>query len=163
MKLTVTACIEATKEKTWEYLSDVSNINLWVDDIITSPCESNQTRGIGTVRICHLRGNKISREKFVAWEEGHSYTYQAVTTSMPMVKQAQNTWSVTSMNEKTLLTSEPEIVMKGGIFGKFLGLLMRPMIQKQMADVLASFKYLVENGQPYDGKPSRLSRAPITC
>lgn len=163
MKLKATACIEAPKEKTWEYLSDVSNINLWVDDIVASPCEGAQGRGTGTVRVCHLRGNKLAREEFVAWEEGHSYTYEAVTIPMPMIEQARNTWSVTSMDGKTLLTTEPEIVMKGGVLGKLLELFMRPILRKQMADVLASFKYLVENGRPYEGTPSRLPRAPMTC
>lgn len=68
MKLKATACIEAPKEKTWEYLSDVSNTNLWVDSIIASSCEGIQTRGVGTVRVCHLHGNRSAKEKFVAWD-----------------------------------------------------------------------------------------------
>ncbi len=163
MKLKATACIEASKEKTWEYLSDVSNINLWVDSIATSPCEGTRTRGIGTVRVCGLQGGKTAKEEFIAWNEGNSYTYQALEIPVPIMKQAKNTWSVTSVNGKTLLTAEPEVVLKGGVFGKLLGLIMRPMIQKEMTQVLASFKYLVENGKPYEGKVSDLSRAPVAC
>jgi len=161
MKLKLTACIEAPKEKVWEYLSDVSNVHLWVESIVTSPIEGTQTRGIGTFRVCQV-GNKHFKEKFIAWDEGHSFTYQALNTPVVM-KSAQNTWSVTSVNGKALLTSEPEVVFKGGILGKLLEPLMRPMIQRMGMDALASFKYLVENGHPYEGKPSTLPRAPITC
>jgi hypothetical protein len=31
------------------------------------------------------------------------------------------------------------------------------------ADALAAFKYLVENGKPYEGKHSSLPRVPVTC
>ena len=57
-------------------------------------------------------------------------------------------------NGKTLLTTESEVVLKGGIFGKILEPLMLLISKKMGSDALSAFKYLVENGQPYEGKHS---------
>ena len=57
MKLSMSACIEAPKEKVWQVLSDVSNVNLWVDTILSAHCEGDKTSGVGTVRVCSLKGN----------------------------------------------------------------------------------------------------------
>ncbi len=70
---------------------------------------------------------------------------------------------MTFENGQTLLTSQAEIVLKGGIFGKLLEPLMYQMSKRMGANALAAFKYLVENGKPYKGKHSSLPRVPIAC
>ncbi len=59
----MSACIEAPKEKVWQVLSDVSNIDLWVGPIISATCEGSQTSGAGSIRFCHLKGNVTVKEK----------------------------------------------------------------------------------------------------
>jgi len=79
------------------------------------------------------------------------------------VKSAKNTWSVISVNNKTLLTSKAEIEIKGGFIGKLFKPI-RLLITTQMgANVMAAFKYLVEEGKPYKGKHSSLARVSVTC
>jgi len=64
---------------------------------------------------------------------------------------------------KTLLISHAEITLKGGIFGKLLEPFMRPMMRAMGPRALASLKYLVEQGMPFQGKHSKLALAPVTC
>lgn len=80
-----------------------------------------------------------------------------------MVKRAVNRWSVLPQGDRALLTSEAEVEFTGGLFGKLLGLVMAPVMRRIAAGALASFKYLVENGQPYTGNAAKLPRPAPTC
>lgn len=161
MKLKMSVCIEASKEKVWETLSDVTNINLWVDPILSSQYESNKTRGVGTVRVCNLKGNIAVKEEFIAWQEGESYTYQAY--GAPLIKSAKNRWSIESVDGKTLLTSESEVEIKGGVFGKLLEPLMYLMSKRMGTNSLAAIKYLIETERPFEGKMATLPKVPMVC
>jgi hypothetical protein len=65
--------------------------------------------------------------------------------------------------EGALLTSDAELEIKGGAFGRILEPIMVPMMQRLAPNALAAFKYLVEHGRPQDGKASELPRAPALC
>lgn len=161
MKLKIAGCIEAPKEKVWKVLSDVSNIDLWVEPIESAYCESSESRGVGTIRVCNLKGNMKVREKWIKWDEGNSFTYEADETFL--FESAKNTWSVESIDGKTLLTTESEVKLKGGIMGRLFEPLMYLASKKMGANSLAALKYLVEAGRPYKGKASRLPRASVLC
>jgi hypothetical protein len=122
---------------------------------------SEVSSGIGTERTCDLSSRVTITERWVAWDEGHSYTYEGF--NIPLVKSAKNKWSVKTENGKTLLTTKSEIVLKGGIFGIILEPLMTLMSTKMGTNALAAFKYLVENGRPFEGKHSTLPKLPIAC
>ena len=122
MKLKMTACIDAPKEKVWEAISDISNIDLWVDPILSAHCEGDVKKGLGAQRVCHLKGSMTVREKFVQWEENDSLTY--VAEESKYFKSAKNKWSVKTENGKTLLTTESEVVLKFGMLGRLLGPVM---------------------------------------
>ena len=161
MKLKSTACINAPKEKVWQVLSDVANIDSWVDPVLSAYCQHDQTSGAGTVRICSLKGNIKIEEYFIAWDEGNSFTYEAI--GAPLIKSAKNTWSVEPVNGKTLVTTESEVQLKGGIFAKPLAPLLMLWSKRVSGDSLAALKYFVETGHPYQGKLSKLPRASTTC
>lgn len=161
MKLKGTVCIEAPAEQVWAVLADVANVQDWVGPINQSYCEGEQTQGVGTVRVCHLAGGTTIKEEWIEWEEGDFFTYQA--ENAPMMKSAQNRWSVQARGEKTLLTTESEVILKGGIFGRLLEPLMRLMTSRMGNSSLAGFKYLVENGKRYEGKLSNLPQIPTNC
>ncbi len=161
MKLKMTACIEASKEEVWGILSDVTNVSLWIAPILSARCDSDKKRGVGTERICQLKGNMTINEKWIEWNEGVSYTYQVFGS--PLIKSAKNKWSVESMNGKTLLTTESEVQLKGGLFGKLLEPLMSLASKRMGANSLAAIKYLIENGKPYEGNFSALPKVPAVC
>jgi len=62
-----------------------------------------------------------------------------------------------------LLTTESEVLLKGGILGKLLEPVMLILSKKMGSDSLSAFKYLVEQGKPYDGKHSSLPRVTSFC
>jgi len=161
IKIKVTACIDASPKATWDVLSDLESISLWSEPVLLAQCHGAQKQGVGAERICHLGKRVVITERWTSWEEGESYTYEGF--NLPLVKSARNTWSVKADNGKTLLTSQSYIVLKGGMFGKLLEPLMLFISNKMAADALAAFKYLVENGKPYEGKHSLLPRVSAVC
>jgi len=161
MKLKMSACINSPKENVWKVLSDISNVDLWVDPILSAHCESDIKKGIGTIRVCKLKGNMTIKERWTEWDEGISFTYLADETSF--FKSAKNRWSLKPHEGKTLIITESEVVLKGGIFGKIFEPLMYLISKKMGADSLAAFKYLVENGVPYEGSFSKLPRVSVLC
>ena len=157
----MSACIEANKEQVWKVLSDISNVNLWVAPIISANCEGDIERGIGAVRICKLKGNMTIKEKWVEWDEGNSFTYYA--EEIALIKSANNKWTVKSDKGKTLIITESNVILKGGILGKILESLMYLVSKKMGAESLAALKYLVETGKPFESNFSKLPRVPIVC
>jgi len=161
MKLKKSVCIEAPVEKVWTILADVANVQDWVGVINRSYCEGELTQGIGTVRVCHLTTGTTIKEEWIAWEEGQSFTYQA--ENAPMMKSAKNTWSVQAVGENTLLTTESEVILKGGFLGRLFEPIMRLMTGRMGDGSLAGFKYLVENGKRFEGKLSNLPKIRTVC
>jgi hypothetical protein len=97
----------------------------------------------------------------VAWEEGRSFTYEGV--GAPILKRAQNTWSVEPKVDQTLVTSVAEAELKGGVLGLMLEPLIKPLFMKMGARSLASLKYFVEYGRPYEGPSRELALGPVRC
>ena len=161
IRMTNSACIESSVEAVWNALADIENVTLWAEPILEAHCSSDAKRGIGAVRVCKLKGNMTIQEKWVAWDEGNSFTY--IGYGMPLIKSAKNTWSVKRENGKTLLTSQAEIECKGGIFGKLLEFVLGSAMRRMGPPTLAAFKYWVENGRPFEGKHSSLPIAPVAC
>lgn len=161
IKLFASACIDAPKEAVWLVLSKLEDIALWSESVLSAQCDSDHRQGVGAERTCSLKGNATIKEQWIAWDEGNSFTYVAL--GIPMIKSARNTWTVRSEHGKTLLTSEAEVEIKGGILGRLLEPVMQPIMQRMAPGALAAFKYLVENGRPYPGKHAELPRAPVTC
>lgn len=161
MKVKATICINAPKEEVWQVLSDVAAIHLWVAAIESAHCEGEQKRGVGTVRVCRLKGGNTIKERWIAWEEGHSFTYQAA--KIALLKSAMNQWSVEAVDGKTLLTSEATVQLRGGVFSRLLEPLVYVWSKRLGAESLASLKYLVETGRPFTGKLSDLPAFSTTC
>jgi hypothetical protein len=97
----------------------------------------------------------------VAWDEGRSFTYEGF--GIPLMKRAVNRWSVLPQGEKSLLTSEAELEIKGGVLGRMLEPILGTLMRRMVPNPLAGFKYLVEQGHPYDGVASELPKAPAIC
>ncbi|MEO9943757.1 MAG: SRPBCC family protein [Paraglaciecola sp.] len=161
LKMKMSACINASPEDTWAFLADLDNISSWSEPVRSSECKGDRTKGVGTERTCRIGDNTVITERWISWKEGESYTYEGF--DLPLVKSAKNTWSLKAENGNTLLTTESEVVLKGGIFGRILEPLMLLISKKMGSDSLSAFKYLVENGQPYEGKHSSLPRVSAIC
>jgi hypothetical protein len=159
IKMSGSVCIDAPVAAVWERLTKLEDIELWAEPIRRATCDA---RGIGAIRRCELAGNVIVEERWIAWDEGRSFQYEGF--GIPLVKRATNKWSVSAHGSlQTLLTSEAEVELKGGIFGRMLEPLMGVAMRRMAPNSLAAFKYLVENSRPYEGRHSSLPRAASTC
>lgn len=161
MKLFASVCIEAPAEVVWARLAKLEDIQLWSESVLQARCEGALSQGVGAERTCDLTGNITIKERWVAWDEGHSFRYEGF--GIPLMKRAANLWSVHPRGEKSLLTSEAELEIKGGVFGRIVELVMGPVMRRMAPRALAPFKYLVENDRPYEGKASQLPRPQATC
>lgn len=161
IKLFASVCIEAPSEIVWARLAKLEDIQLWSGSVLQARCDGPLSQGVGAKRTCDLKGNITIREHWVEWDEGCSFKYEGF--GIPLMKRASNKWSVLPHGEKSLLTSEAELEMKWGAFGRILELLMGPVMRRMAPRTLAPFKYLVENGHPYHGKDSQLPRPQAIC
>ena len=161
IKLFASVCIEAPAAVVWAQLAKLEDIQLWSEAVLQARCEGAVSQGVGAERTCELAGNRIITERWVAWEEGRSFTYEGF--GIPLMKHAVNRWSVMAHGEQSLLMSEAEVEIKGGMFGRILEPILRPLMRRMAPNALARFKYLVEHGHPYEGRASGLPQAPATC
>jgi ligand-binding SRPBCC domain-containing protein len=161
IRISAAACIEAPTETVWAQLAKLEDVQLWAEAVVHASCEGALSQGVGAERICKLTSNHTIKEYWVAWEEGRGFTYEA--SGIPLIKRAANQWTVIPHGDQTLLRSEAELEIKGGIFGILLEPIIGPLMRRMAPNALASFKYLVEHGHPYEGKASELPRPPITC
>lgn len=159
--VTASICIAAPVEKVCAHLARLEDIQLWSEPVLGARCEAGKTYGVGAERTCDLAGNQVIRERWIAWQEGQSFTYEGF--GLPMMRRAVNTWSVQPIADRTLLISEAELELKGGIFGRLLEPMVRLALQRMTANPLAGFKYLVEHGHPYAGKHAELPMTPTGC
>jgi hypothetical protein len=97
----------------------------------------------------------------IAWDEGGSFTYEG--SGLPLVKRATNTWSVRPEGDRSLLISEALVELKGGALGRMFEPPFTAVFRRMAPSALDAFKYLVEHGKPYNGRPSDLPRAPAAC
>lgn len=119
-------------------------------------------RGVGAERTCDLSGGITIVERWTAWEEGTSFTYEGA--GLPLVKRARNTWSVRAENaNQTFFTTEADVELKGGWFGRALDPMMKWASRRMGSHSLAAFKYLVEHGEPFSRRHALLPRAPAAC
>jgi hypothetical protein len=142
-------------------LAQLEDIQLWSESVLRARCEGEVTQGVGAERTCDLAGNLTIKERWTAWEEGRSFTYEGF--GLPMMRRATNRWSVAAQGEKSLLTSEATLELKGGVLGRVLEPFMAPVMRRMAPQALAAFKYLVEHGRPYPGKAVDLPPVPVTC
>ena len=161
IKLFASVCIEAPAETVWAQLAKLEDIQLWSEPVVRARCTGAVSQGVGAERICELVGNTTITERWVAWDAGRSFTYEGF--GIPLMQRALNRWSVIPQGERALLTSEAEVTIKGGVFGRMLEPLLGPLMRRMAPSALAGFKYLVEHGHPYAGKASELPRVPATC
>ncbi len=161
VKLYASVCIEAPAACVWDRLAQLEDIQVWSDAVIHAHCPAAQSHGVGAERTCELVGGRTIVERWTAWEEGRSFQYEGA--GLPLVKRAVSRWTVQPAGDRALLVSEAEVEFKGGLGGRILGLVMAPVMRRMAPGALASFKYLVEHGQPYAGKATELPRAAVTC
>jgi hypothetical protein len=155
-----TVCIDASADVVWSWLARIEEIPLWSRGIISARSVPGRERGIGAERVCQLTGGITLTERWLAWEEGVSFSYEG--HGLPGVRVARNTWTVEPRGTQTILRSEAHVEFKG----RLLGRLLRPVARRQAfrlgRQAFGAFKYLVETGKAPTDLSVRLP-APVAC
>ncbi len=86
--------------------------------VLDAGCEGTHSQGVGAERTCDLRGGITIRERWLAWKEGGSFTYEGL--GIPLVARARNEWTVQPEGDQTLLLSQAEVILKGGPLRRLL-------------------------------------------
>jgi hypothetical protein len=144
IRLSAQVCIEASAEQVWKVLSDLEGIVRWVPAIRRAHCPA-ATRGLGASRVCELDRATIV-ETIEAWDEGKSFVYRG--EGAPMMRGARNHWAVEARGGATLVTSNAEVSLAGGWFGRLLEPLAGWLFRRMGRQTLAALKFLVEHGEP---------------
>jgi Polyketide cyclase / dehydrase and lipid transport len=161
IRLSESVCIEAPAPVVWARLARLEDIQLWSEAVVTAHCDGALSQGVGAERTCHLVGGFTSKERWLAWEEGRSFSYEGI--GIPLVTRARNEWTVEAEGERTLLTSRAEVLLKGGVIGRLLEPIVAYQFKRIGPRALAAFKYLVEHGEPPQVKHSQLPKIPVAC
>ncbi|HEU5315608.1 MAG TPA: SRPBCC family protein [Chloroflexota bacterium] len=159
--LTASVCIDAPAGQVWAELARLEDIQLWSEAVVTARCDGPKARGVGAERTCALTGGLTIRERWLAWDEGHSFIYEG--RGIPLIERARNEWTVEPQGDRSLLTTRAAVTVKGGVLGRVLDPLLAWQSKRMGQRALASFKYLVEHGEPPAVKHSRLPRVPAAC
>jgi hypothetical protein len=161
IKLVASVCIEAPAEDVWARLARLEDIRLWSEAVLDARCEGALSQGVGAERTCDLRGSIAIHERWLAWDEGRSFTYEGV--GIPLVSRARNEWTVQPEGDQTLLTSQAEVVLKGGPLGRLLEPIVAYQLNRIGPRTLTAFKYLIEHGEPPRVKHAKLPRVATAC
>jgi hypothetical protein len=118
-RLSASVCIDAPTAVVWDRLARLEDIQLWSEVIRRATCDGRLSRGVGAERTCELKGNLVIQERWVDWDEGRSFKYEG--SGLPFLKHAINVWSVHPEGaSQSLLKTEAEVELKGGLFGRLL-------------------------------------------
>jgi hypothetical protein len=164
IEMRASACINADASRVWKRLTALDEIPLWSHAVLTAACPPGLNDGVGAIRKCTLRGGIQLEERWVEWDSaGRWFHYEA--EGLPMVAHASNRWSVEPVGaEMSLLRTHAQVRLKGGqLVERMLGRVLKRRSDEMASRALAAFKYLVETGVPYRGRPSDLQPAPATC
>ena len=154
-------CIDAPATVVWERLARLEEIALWSEAVVAAECPAGRSRGVGAERVCRLTGGVTIRERWVEWEEGVGFVYEGV--GIPLVASARNRWVLQPHGDRTLLVSEAEVRVKGGLAGRVLSPLASRQIARVATRTLAAFTYLVESGHAPAVKHARLQVPAPAC
>ncbi|MBI5371829.1 MAG: SRPBCC family protein [Sphingobacteriales bacterium] len=161
MKLRKEIIVNKDIEAAWKVLGhDFATVHVWASAVNHSAGSGSPFNGAScSERGCEIPGMGRISEKIISYSDTeHSLSY-AVREGMPkMIKQAVNTWQLSSLG-----AGRSKLIMVMDITpGGFMGMLMQPMIRMMMSRmgsrIAADFKYYVENGRPSEAKLKALRK-----
>lgn len=135
-QVTITHAYAAPKDKVWEVLADIGN----VQDIspgIESSKRLNKKPGKGAMRECDFGNGAGIHEEITAWKKGETMQFTGVKFWGAPMKQMIATFRFNKEGEGTVVDCTMEYDMK-------LGFIMNPLAKGQMRKAIASMLAGVE-------------------
>lgn len=139
--------INAEKDKVWNVLKSIGEIQNFHPLIKNSYSTTQVQNGPGARRICELIPMGQMEEEAVAWNEGESFVMEVVGGKMlPPYRFMRGEINLTEQNGKTKVTFSFSYRLKYGIFGKLMNaLLIKPQFKKAPPKYVNGLKEYVEN------------------
>ncbi|WP_149304488.1 SRPBCC family protein [Pareuzebyella sediminis] len=138
--------INASKEKVWEVLSPIGDIEKFHPLVKKSHAISTVKSGMGAKRHCELLPMGQMVEEVVQWDEGSSFILQVIGGKMlPPYRFMEGKVDLIEIGKKTKVTFSFSYQLKYGILGRLMNaLLIRPQFKKAPPQYVAGLKEYVE-------------------
>lgn len=139
--------INASKEKVWQALRLIGEIEKFHPLVKKSSAITNIKSGIGAKRHCELFPMGQMVEEVVKWDEGSSFILQVIGGKMlPPYRFMKGKVDLIELEEKTKVTFLFSYQLKYGILGRLMNtLLIRPQFKKAPPKYVAGLKEYVES------------------
>jgi Polyketide cyclase / dehydrase and lipid transport len=72
-------CIDAPAQDVWAALARLEDIQLWSEAVVRARWNGAITRSVGAERTCDLVGGVTIKERWLEWDEGHSFSYEGAS------------------------------------------------------------------------------------
>lgn len=149
VKALVTRVIDVPIERTWEILSDFSNVHV-IHPLVGSVIQKtpDKDRGVGAIRQCNLYDGNKAVEQITAWDEAnHSYDIELIDGSLPM-KKVTVTLKIEKVSEtKSKLIADMDLQAKYGILGKIMErLAIKPKLGGAIGNLFAGVESYDKTG-----------------
>lgn len=98
--------IDASKDRVWEILGDLSGINKWTPLVVSSTATTKpaaNTYSIGCERSCEIQGMGSIQERVTEWNEGYGFTVEIKPIPGTPVKSGLTTWSLESQDNNQIV------------------------------------------------------------
>ncbi|MBI5033521.1 MAG: SRPBCC family protein [Chloroflexi bacterium] len=138
--------ITAPKDKVWKTIADFGGVAKWAPTLAESH-SIGASQGVGAKRALTLHSGEVTEELVVAWDEGHSFTFE-IPAGLKPVETLSETWAVESIAEDARVTVRMHYKPRWGLGGIILDYLaIRPTLSNLLIQNLAGLKYHVETGK----------------
>lgn len=145
--------IDASPERVWAILSDVTTISRWHPSVASADLLSELPTGMHATRRCNFRDGTNVREEVVELDEGRRVRLALSEFSMPMKSLAAEFSVAPAGDGATEVTFTIYFEVKYGVLGQLMGALMvRGQLEKLTAKVLGGLDHYLETGENLGGK-----------
>lgn len=136
--------IRATRERTWEVLSDLTAMRDYMPGVATVTLTSEAPSGVGAARHCVFEDGVELSERVTEWRDGSGYVLE--TTAFKGVPMRSNviTFAVDGSGDMSTVSQSMRYEMKGGLVAPLMEKMAKGMMRKAVRGALEGLKSHVE-------------------
>ena len=138
--------IDSPVENVWSVLADFGQVSKWAPSVTHSYSTSVENSGPDAARHCDVKGFGGVEENITEWNEGRNFSYSV--TGVGPISEANSTWSVTPMGDKTQVYVDFRYVVRFGFVGAMMNsMMMRRKIRQGLDKTLEGLKQHIKTGE----------------
>jgi len=145
--------VNVSTDKIWQVLADYSSVERFAITIKSSPLVGDIQSGLGAKRKCTFNDGSSLVEEIIDYQDGIGFKMALSEFSLPL-KHMEAEMKVTPLDEnRSEIYMSSDFVVKGGIFGRFLGhFVMRPIMKGVFTKVMTGLAFHSATGKILDDK-----------